>query len=142
MGFDLSQLSRVLHTTPQSGGRRHHDRRVGTHRDAARPEAVVVDSRTSDWFQSGTIPGAVNLPYTYVVDELAQLGCTPDFDGWDCEQAMPVALFCNGVWCGQSPTAIRNMISAGYRADRISYYRGGMQVWRLLGLTVVGGKRP
>lgn len=104
------------------------------------PEAVVIDSRTRDWFDGGTIPGAINIPYTYVVDELAQLGCEPDFDGWDCENAKPVALFCNGVWCGQSPSAIRNMIQAGYPADRISYYRGGMQVWRLLGLTVVGSK--
>ncbi len=103
------------------------------------PEAVVVDSRTQDWFEGGTIPGAINLPYTYVVDELAQLGCEPDFDGWDCEGAKPVALFCNGIWCGQSPTAIRNMIEAGYPTERIFYYRGGMQVWRLLGLTVIGG---
>lgn len=104
------------------------------------PEAVVVDSRTSDWFQGGTIPGAINIPYTYVLDELGQLGCAPDFDGWDCSEAKPVALFCNGIWCGQSPTAIRNMIKAGYPAERISYYRGGMQVWRLLGLTVTGGE--
>lgn len=104
------------------------------------PEAVVVDSRTRDWFEGGTIPGTINIPYTYVVDELAQLGCEPDFDGWDCTAAKQVALFCNGVWCGQSPTAIRNMISAGYPAERIFYYRGGMQIWRLLGLTVIGGE--
>lgn len=104
------------------------------------PEAVVVDSRTRDWFEGGTIPGAINIPYTYVVDELAQLGCEPDFDGWDCTAAKQVALFCNGVWCGQSPTAIRNMVSAGYPAERIFYYRGGMQIWRLLGLTVIGGE--
>jgi rhodanese-related sulfurtransferase len=104
------------------------------------PDAVVIDSRTPDWFQGGTIPGAINIPYTYVVDELAQLECEPDFEGWDCAAAKPVALFCNGVWCGQSPTAIRNMISAGYPAERIFYYRGGMQIWRLLGLTVTGGK--
>jgi rhodanese-related sulfurtransferase len=103
------------------------------------PEAMVLDSRTRDWFVGGTIPGAINVPYLYVVDELAQLGCEPDFDGWDCAAAKPVALFCNGVWCGQSPTAIRNMVKAGYPADRIFYYRGGMQIWRLLGLTVIGG---
>ncbi len=102
------------------------------------PDAVVVDSRTRDWFEGGTIPGAINIPYTYIVDELAQLGCEPDFDGWDCQEAKPVALFCNGLWCGQSPTAIRNMVKAGYPADRIFYYRGGMQVWRLLGLSVSG----
>lgn len=104
------------------------------------PEAVVVDSRTYDWFKGGTIPGSVNIPYNEVVDQLAKLGCEPDFDGWDCTVARPVALFCNGVWCGQSPSAIRNMIKAGYPADRIFYYRGGMQVWRLLGLTVSGGE--
>jgi len=70
---------------------------------------------------------------------LGQLGCEPDFEGWDCAGAKQVALFCNGIWCGQSPTAIRNMVEAGFPADKISYYRGGMQVWRLLGLTVTGG---
>ncbi|SDG23288.1 rhodanese-like domain-containing protein [Sulfitobacter delicatus] len=102
------------------------------------PEAVVVDSRTSDWFQGGTIPGAINIPYSFVLDQMDELGCEADFDGWDCAGAKPVALFCNGIWCGQSPTAIRNMISAGYPAEKISYYRGGMQVWRMLGLTVTG----
>jgi len=104
------------------------------------PDAVVVDSRTPDWFVGGTIPGAINIPYNYVVDDLARLGCEPDFDGWDCSQAKRVALFCNGIWCGQSPSAIRNMINAGYPADRIFYYRGGMQLWRLLGLTVIAGE--
>jgi rhodanese-related sulfurtransferase len=104
------------------------------------PEATVVDSRTNDWFQGGTIPGAINIPYTFIVDELGQLGCEPDFDGWDCQAAKPVALFCNGVWCGQSPTAIRNMLEEGYPADRIFYYRGGMQGWRMLGLTVTGAE--
>ena len=102
------------------------------------PDDIVVDSRTSDWFQGGTIPGAINIPYTYVLDELSTLGCEPDFEGWDCENAKRVALFCNGIWCGQSPTAIRSMVKAGYPADRIFYYRGGMQIWRLLGLTVTG----
>ena len=36
--------------------------------------------------------------------------------------------------------AVRNMITAGYPADHICYCRGGMQVWRLLGLTVIGGE--
>ena len=104
------------------------------------PDSVVIDSRTSDWFAGGTIPGAINIPYSFVLDELGQLGCEPDFDGWDCDGAKRVALFCNGIWCGQSPTAIRNMIKAGYPAERIHYYRGGMQVWRLLGLSVTGGE--
>ena len=104
------------------------------------PDAVVVDSRTRRWFEGGTIPGSVSIPWNEVTDRLDELGCEPDFDGWRCEDARPVALFCNGPWCGQSPTAIRRMIAAGYPAERIRYYRGGMQVWRLLGLTVLGGE--
>ena len=100
------------------------------------PETKVIDSRTREWFDSGTIPGAISIPYTYIIDELGQLGCEVDFEGWDCANAQDVALFCNGLWCGQSPTAIRNMIEAGYPAERIHYYRGGMQSWRVLGLTV------
>ena len=101
------------------------------------PDTVVLDSRLYDWYAGGTIPGARHLPWDQVVDRLGELGCTPDFDGWDCAEAPRVALFCNGAWCGQSPTAIRSMIAAGYPAERILYYRGGMQAWRLLGLTVV-----
>lgn len=104
------------------------------------PKAVVVDSRVAKWYYNGTIPGATHIPYTEVVDRLDELGCEIDFDGWICENAIPVALFCNGPWCGQSPTAIRAMIGAGYPADKIHYYRGGMQVWRMLGLTVIEPK--
>ncbi|MDX5412711.1 MAG: rhodanese-like domain-containing protein, partial [Rhodobacterales bacterium] len=64
------------------------------------PEVTVIDSRTPDWFVGGSIPGAVNMPYDRMVDRLSELGCEPDFDGWDCENARRIALFCNGLWCG------------------------------------------
>lgn len=103
-------------------------------------DTILVDGRTPDWFAGGTIPGAINIPYTESIERLAELGCEPDFDGeFDCTNASKVIMFCNGTWCGQSPTAIREMISAGYPAERISYYRGGMLDWRLLGFNVRGG---
>ncbi|MGD9861790.1 MAG: rhodanese-like domain-containing protein [Pseudodonghicola sp.] len=100
------------------------------------PEAMVVDGRVRRDFEGGSIPGAINIPYTEAGDRLDELGCEVDFDGFDCANAKPVALFCNGPWCGQSPAAARRMIEAGYPAEKIFYYRGGMQVWRMLGLTV------
>lgn len=100
------------------------------------PDIIVADARTAKWFDAGTIPGAIHMPFTQVVDRLEELGCEPDFDGWDCKAAKPVALFCNGNWCGQSPTAIRAMLAEGYPAERIFYYRGGMHAWQMLGLTV------
>lgn len=103
----------------------------------ADPHAVVIDSRTPDWYAGGSIPGAVNMPWTRMAERLDELGCELDFEGFACGEDVPrIALFCNGPWCGQSPTAIRRIIAAGYPADKISYYRGGMQVWRMLGLTV------
>lgn len=105
------------------------------------PGVVVMDGRIRPEFEAGTIPGAVSVPYTEAADRLDMLGCEIDFEGFDCdvEGLKSVALFCNGPWCGQSPTAARRMIAAGYPAERIYYYRGGMQVWRMLGLTVVPG---
>jgi rhodanese-related sulfurtransferase len=99
-----------------------------------------VDGRVRKDFEGGAIPGAVNIPYTEAADRLGELGCEPDFDGWICDgpEVKSVALYCNGPWCGQSPTAARRMIEAGYPAEKIYYYRGGMQVWRMLGLTVTG----
>lgn len=100
-----------------------------------RANAVVVDSRKAEQHAQSTLPGAINIPFTEVEDRLDLLGCVRRRDGWDCRGARQVALFCNGVWCGQSPAAIRRMIAAGYPADLIHYYRNGMQGWLLQGLS-------
>lgn len=102
--------------------------------------AVLVDGRVRPQYEEGTIPGAISVPYTEAADRLGEFGCEIDFDGWICEGDLPdVVLFCNGAWCGQSPTAARRMIEAGYPAEKIYYYRGGMQSWNMLGLTVMPG---
>lgn len=104
------------------------------------PEVVVIDSRVKPDWETGTIPGSVSMPYTEMADRLDELGCEPDFEGFECgDEAPAIVLFCNGPWCGQSPAAIRRIIEAGYPAEKISYYRWGMQGWRMLGLTVAGG---
>ena len=105
------------------------------------PQSVVIDGRIRPEYEAGTIPGAVSVPYNEAADRLGELGCEPDFEGYECPEDVPsVALFCNGPWCGQSPTAARRMIEAGYPPEKIFYYRGGMQVWQSLGLTVVAGR--
>lgn len=103
---------------------------------------LVVDGRVRPDWQTGTIPGAVNMPYTEMADELHELGCEPDFEGFICDaDVVPnLVMFCNGPWCGQSPAAIRRIIDAGYPVEKIAYYRWGMQGWRMLGLTVTGGE--
>lgn len=56
---------------------------------------------------------------------------------WDFSQSKELLLWCNGIWCGQSPRAIRNLMALGYPKEKLRWYRGGMQVWRILGLNVV-----
>jgi rhodanese-related sulfurtransferase len=100
---------------------------------------LIIDARTVEWHVRGTIPGAKNIPFTQVADRLNELGCKKGTK-WDCASAKEVMLFCNGLWCGQSPSAIRAMLREGYPASKILYYRNGMQGWESVGLTVVEGE--
>jgi rhodanese-related sulfurtransferase len=108
---------------------------------------LVVDSRTPDWVERGTIPGAVNLPWTKLnpakgadplsIGEIMEkdFGVTQQEGLWDYSKAKTLVLFCNGMWCGQSPNNIKNLLKFGYPADKIKWYRGGMQDWEILGLS-------
>lgn len=109
---------------------------------------LVVDSRTPDWVAKGTIPGSVNIPWDRlnighsdpitVQDILEKQFGVRNQDGFYLfDQAKTVVMFCNGPWCGQSPTNIRGLLKIGYPANRIKWYRGGMQDWESLGLTTV-----
>ena len=51
--------------------------------------------------------------------------------------AKTLILFCNGAWCGQSPTNLRALMDLGYPAHKLKWYRGGMQAWEQLGFTTV-----
>jgi len=52
-----------------------------------------------------------------------------------------VVFYCNGPWCGQSPTNIKQLVALGYPAHKLKWYRGGMQDWKSLGLTTAPWKR-
>lgn len=109
---------------------------------------LLIDARTPDWHERGTIPGSINVPFTHLnpaqgADEitleesLALFGVRLDDGLWDFSRAKRIVLWCNGPWCGQSPTAIRGLLKVGYPRDKLLYYRGGMQLWQVFGLPVV-----
>jgi rhodanese-related sulfurtransferase len=132
-----------------------------------RGDGVLIDARTPSWHEKGTIPGSVNIPFTVfekpaddpeLAEVLERLGAKERYDvnvvmrslekvglfsgsqktdTWDFSEAKQLLLWCNGPWCGQSPRAIRALISLGYPAEKLYYYRGGMQMWQSLGLTTV-----
>lgn len=110
---------------------------------------LVIDSRTPDWVKKGTIPGSINIPWTKltpakgadpfdIADILETLFNARATEGlWNFDEAKTLVLFCNGMWCGQSPSNIRSLLGFGYPAHKLKWYRGGMQNWHNLGLTVV-----
>ncbi|MCG8058194.1 MAG: rhodanese-like domain-containing protein [Candidatus Thiodiazotropha endolucinida] len=114
----------------------------------AEQQGLLVDARTEDWHERGTIPGSINIPFTHLnpaqgADEftleesLQRLGARIVDGAWDFSRAKQLVIWCNGPWCGQSPTAIKGLIGIGYPKQKLLYYRGGMQLWRIYGLPVV-----
>ncbi len=85
----------------------------------------IIDTRKPDTSGAVTIPGSKNIPYDELVGRMDEL-----------DENNPSIFFCNGPQCPQSSTAIKNLLNAGYPADRILYYRGGMHDWITLGLPV------
>ena len=97
---------------------------------------LVIDSRTGDWVQRGTIPGSVNISYQRLDPEFAspqqiaeilqlEFGAASADGIWDFGGVKTLVFFCNGAWCGQSPTnsrpcsglAIRHKKSNGTGAE-------------------------
>lgn len=125
---------------------------------------MLIDSRTPSWVLNGTIPGSVNVPWTrlnrqtgataddilialsvfwvkhkpeYDIDMVKQAVETDHAaETLDFSEAKTLVMFCNGIWCGQSPANIKTLLSLGYPAEKLKWYRGGMQDWESLGLTV------
>ena len=113
---------------------------LGTEREARDRRDLMVDA-------AGGVP--VVMAGLAILDGLRALGAeklaisTPYYtkewkEAWS-------AIVTSGGFTSKSPfyllrggRPLRAMIAAGYPADRIFYYRGGMQSWRVLGLTVTG----
>ncbi|MGK0256547.1 MAG: rhodanese-related sulfurtransferase, partial [Arcobacteraceae bacterium] len=108
------------------------------------------DTRTHDWYERLRIPGAINISYRNfdtkdgaIVAMEFELGVViNENETLDFSKAKTIVAYCNGYWCGQTPSMIKNakysLLNMGYPASKIKYYRGGIQAWSSLGFTVVG----
>jgi len=111
----------------------------------SKKKGLFIDARLPNWFAKSAIPTAVNMPFKLFLKDtperektLKALGAEYTKAGkWDFQKAKTILLYCNGAWCGQSPTAIHALIALGYPKSKMKYYRGGMQSWQLLGLTTI-----
>ncbi len=107
---------------------------------------LLIDSRLEKWYKYRTIPGAINMPFIYFRDKesyefhfeyaLQYLGVVIEKDGgYAFENAKTLVIFCNGPWCSQSPSMIFALLKIGYPAEKLKWYRGGMQDWLGAGMT-------
>jgi rhodanese-related sulfurtransferase len=121
-------------------------------RSSAGEAIMVIDARTPEWMMRGTIPGSINIPWTTLsvkgadtwedaatAEEVieSRFGVEMKGETLDFTHAKTLVLFCNGAWCEQSTVNIKLLLAKGYPAEKIKWYRGGMQSWMGFGLTTV-----
>ncbi|MBD3795101.1 MAG: rhodanese-like domain-containing protein [Epsilonproteobacteria bacterium] len=108
-------------------------------------KGLLIDARLQKWYQMGTIPTAINLPFSMLsanktaplnVKILKLLGANQSGGGWNFTNAQKLVIFDNGPWCNQGVLAMKSLIALGYPKNKILYYRGGMQYWQLLGFNM------
>lgn len=105
---------------------------------------LLIDTRLPSDYADGHIPGAVNVPFTTLEatnpfrDQiLIALGAQDRGTGQlDFSNARRLTLYCDGPWCGDARRNLRSLAEAGYPPNKLFSYRGGMQSWRLMGLSV------
>jgi rhodanese-related sulfurtransferase len=74
---------------------------------------------------SGTIPGAVNIPHDEIVERIAEL-----------DPIEPTVVFRNGPQRTATGKATDALLAAGWPAERLLYYRGGIHDSVTLGLPI------
>jgi len=107
-------------------------------------KGILIDLRSKKAYKNESIPSAVNIPYKTknnkekVEKILKVLGAKRLPDGsLDAKKVITAAFYCNGLWCKKSSEFIKTFLELGYPAEKILYYRGGFQMWKILGFTTV-----
>lgn len=89
------------------------------------PTLVILDNRREGDFKDGHIEGAIRL----IDDDMTGPEVLAKYVP---AKTTPVLFYCNGPKCGRAANAARLAIQWGYGA--VSYYYGGMEDWKGLGL--------
>jgi rhodanese-related sulfurtransferase len=125
----------------------------------------LIDVRSKSQYKTGTIPGSLHYPITrfkqdedgtklevifeelgakrrdnvsWIDQQLEQFGLvdtsllTPK---WDFTKAKDLIFWSNAATSTLSPDAIRIMYKAGYPAQKMRWYRGGIAAWHYWGFT-------
>ncbi len=105
-------------------------------------KGFLVDSRMSEYFEKETIPGSINIPFLLFNSNKAQqaltlLGVKEENSTKDFSEAKTMCFFCDDSLCDESNRTISALLDLGYPANKLKYYRGGIQAWKSLNLTTI-----
>lgn len=104
---------------------------------------LFIDARMPNGRALGVIPGSVSLPHETLSQKnefrdeiLKALGARAFEDVFDFADAQNIVVYDNGPTRNDAGSLIARLLEVGYPPEKIRYYRGGMQVWSVVGLTV------
>lgn len=91
--------------------------------------ALILDARSSPYYQQGHVPGALNLSRDRFAKDYQRLmpilGAAKD---------QPIVVYCSGGACYDSKLVARALFSLGYSNVRV--FTGGWEAWSTAGLPV------
>uniref|UniRef100_A0AAU1I5Y1 Rhodanese-like domain-containing protein n=1 Tax=Streptomyces sp. NBC_00180 TaxID=2903632 RepID=A0AAU1I5Y1_9ACTN len=82
----------------------------------ADPGFVVLDSRSTESWDQGHIPGAIHLPTALILEQAAQL----------LDRSVPVVTYCWGPGCNGATRAALALAELGYQVKEML---GGFEYW-------------
>jgi len=108
---------------------------------------LLIDVRENSFYAKGTIPGAINLPFSMLKDESkyqaevlrllgAKLNKVKSKAKWSFTNAQRLLIFGNSATTPEASNSVKKLLELGYPSSKLYYYRGGLSSWKTLELTV------
>ncbi len=109
---------------------------IGVLRDkVATGQGILLDIRLPEAFAAAHLPGAVNVPgMTLAADNPAQAAILQALGA----KAPLWVVYGDGPQDRDAMQVVQDLVAAGVPAETLRYFRGGLQEWLGLGLTVTG----
>lgn len=104
---------------------------------------LLVDVRSAQSYKKSTIPGATNIPFSMLSGEspyreriLSLLGGKKSSQKWYFKNPQTLLIFSHDAADFRASKTIKILLELGYPANKLLYYREGVESWKRLGLTL------
>jgi len=109
---------------------------------------LLVDVRENIEYKKSTIPGSINLPFSMLKDKspyqeevLKLLGAKKSSkknskSKWYFKNPQALLIFGQSATTNEASSVVKSLLHFGYPSSKIFYYRGGVESWEALGLTL------